>query len=163
VKAFACITAVVLVAIGIGLAFVGGSLQEDIYGHGALSFAAAFPWYARPAGAIPSGPWGVFYTAWNRVPQVSILVQGAIQAHPQDLKRTLGGDVASLLAGGATTMQAGNAITSWPPTCSGMPGQVVCRVHVVIRENGVIWGIWVSSSNSSAAGEAFVDSFHPET
>jgi hypothetical protein len=178
VKAFAYVTAVVLVVIGISLATIGGlpaaSPPVRTYGHGLLRFSAAFPtkYTGSPRNdSVRFRPRDVFYEAVedhdNQRFTASVI---------GSLGNDGGGTINIDYSGGSTTRRNGETTTSWPIHCITATGAarnpgltadvhgftgVSCVAKEVVSANEVIWIVQASSPRTPTVAEAFVRSFRP--
>jgi hypothetical protein len=157
VKATACVTAAVLGIIGIGVAFVGGlSLPARSYGHGVLSFSAAFPTRFTGSPVAETSPGGVGYRSNNYPDGYVAMVTGTLLADTPAVE-------IQELRSGTSTNQGRATVTSLPVVCRSFPrvGSYYCYDKAIVRENGVVWLVSATSPGSSAVAKAFVASFHP--
>jgi hypothetical protein len=166
VKAFAAVTVVVLVAMGVGVSAVGGLPAYEArtygpFGHSFLSFSLAIP---------PQYSSSPFPDRGEPPPAASF---GAAPAHFYDylIYAFIGGRasvadaafVMSLYRGGRSATRRGDTVISWPPACRHDPrGRVsLCLAQSAIVHNGVFWYVRATSPDSPSLAEALVDSFRP--
>jgi hypothetical protein len=171
VKGFFCVTAAVLVAIGIGLAVVGGlpaAPQVRSYGHGLFSFSAAFTSYEGGQLSV------------DRIPDDDTpdLVTDAVRTNDYDVDVIAARDdttfgrkvisllVASFLAGYRThtAFIQGAMATLAYPTCDPEHGLApgVCSDVEVVRIGNVTWiARALVRSYTPTLAQDFVQSFRP--